>query len=48
MCKRNCPYGYYNCCINCIKLKECNHICEDIGKYEYTENCPDYIQEESI
>lgn len=30
------------CCICCPKKEECKTQCDDLDKYEYTENCPDY------
>ena len=42
-CKLDCTEGLDYCCICCPKKEECKTQCGDLDKYEYTENCPDYL-----
>lgn len=37
--------GIRKCCMECEKLKECNLLCGDLDRYEYMEECPDYVKE---
>lgn len=41
-CKINCTAGETECCICCEKQDSCQHRCDDMDSYEYSEECEDY------
>ena len=41
-CKLDCPDGETECCICCTKQDSCQCRCDDMGSYEYAEECEDY------
>ena len=46
-CKLECPDGETECCICCDKQGGCDiSELENIGFYEYTEDCEDYVKED--
>lgn len=45
-CRLSCSEGMDYCCICCPKKEECTTPCGDLDRYEYTENCPDYVKKE--
>ena len=49
-CKQICSVdpGIHKCCLECEKYKECNILCDDLDQYEYMEECPDYVKEDSM
>lgn len=45
-CKFYCQEGKNECCICCDKFGECGGCCE-MDSYEYAEDCPNYVEDET-
>lgn len=47
-CRIECVVDKKNtcCCMQCEKYEECTILCDDLDRYEYMEECPDYVKED--
>lgn len=45
-CKLECPDGEAKCCIYCTKQDSCQHQCDMMERYEYAEDCKEYVKED--
>lgn len=46
-CKRKCfvNENIHKCCMECKRYSECRAVCDELDRYEFTEDCPDYVKE---
>ena len=45
-CSIKCEYGYNRCCVDCEERPTCGGVCENMDKYEYTCECPEWVDDE--
>ena len=45
-CKLDCPHGETECCICYEKQDSCDNLCDMMDRYEYAEDCEDYVKED--
>lgn len=43
-CTRECPEGEIEFCICRSKSESCGCQCDDMGSYEFAEDCPEYVE----